>query len=255
MTKDEILEKIRDSYARILRENLIGIYVHGSIAFGCFDPRVSDIDFLVVVARTPSLREKTELIRVLLELEPHCPPKGLEMSVVLAQDCDPFVYPTPYELHYSGAYSIPAHRDIEAYCANMHGTDKDLAAHVTVTRAVGQVLCGKPIHEVFGEVSREYYLDSIRFDVENAIEDICDNPVYIILNLCRVAAFLRHGAVLSKKDGGLWGLEHVSPRYQTMIRSALVAYTAGMRYVSDCVTEREFAAEMLKEIFGEDVGK
>ncbi|MBQ7320870.1 MAG: DUF4111 domain-containing protein [Clostridia bacterium] len=249
MNIDRLLREISEAYRQILGDRLVGIYVHGSIAFGCFDPRVSDIDFLVVVDRPISLQQKTALIEVLLSREPHAPPKGFEMSVVLRGVCDPFVYPTPYELHYSAAYAAAAREDLVRYCEGMHGIDRDLAAHVTVTRAVGLVLCGKPIGEVFGEVPREDYLDSIRFDVENAAEDISEHPVYVILNLCRVAAFLREGLVISKKDGGAWGSSHLPAVYRPVIRSALYAYTEGRPYEKNESIEQKFAAMMLAEIF------
>ena len=249
MHYEAILQQIRTCYQDILGESLVGIYVHGSIAFGCFDPRISDIDFLVAVDEPPTVAQKKQLLQVLLDLTPHSPPKGLEMSVVLARYCRPFVYPTPYEFHFSNAHLERARRDPEEYCTNFHGTDKDLAAHFTVTRAVGQMLCGKPIDEVFGEVPREAYLDSIRYDVENAAEDISKNPVYVILNLCRVAAFLREGVVLSKKSGGEWGLDHLPTYCHAILRAALLAYTVGETYRRDCATEQQLATEMLAEIF------
>ena len=128
---EAILQHIKTSYEAILDENLVGIYVHGSIAFGCFDPRVSDIDFLVVVKDALSVSIKKQLLETLLELTPHCPQKGLEMSVVLARNCRPFVYPTPYEFHFSNAHIMRAKRDPDEYCANFHGTDQDLAACFT----------------------------------------------------------------------------------------------------------------------------
>ena len=45
----ELLDKIVSAYNDILQENLTGIYVHGSLAFGCFRWEKSDVDFLVVV--------------------------------------------------------------------------------------------------------------------------------------------------------------------------------------------------------------
>jgi streptomycin 3"-adenylyltransferase len=244
-----ILEEIRAFCEERIGENLVGIYIHGSLAFGCFDPSVSDIDFLIVVQENLSMAEKQALLHLMLELTPISPPKGLEMSVVLAQDCLPFVYPTPYLFHFSSAHIARALRDSEEYCRNFHGTDRDLAAHTTVTRAVGQVLCGKPIGEVFGEVPREAYLDSLRYDSENAVEDISENPVYVILNLCRIAAFLEEGAVLSKKEGGLWGLQHLPQAYREIIRAAMDAYTNGSTYHHRKTTEQAFAAEMVAKIF------
>ena len=79
-----ILEEIRAFCEERIGENLVGIYIHGSLAFGCFDPSVSDIDFLIVVQENLSMAEKQALLHLMLELTPISPPKGLEMSVVLA---------------------------------------------------------------------------------------------------------------------------------------------------------------------------
>ena len=248
-TVDELLEEIRVVCQQVLCENLIGIYIHGSLAFGCFDPLVSDIDFLIVVREDLNIEEKKSLLHLMLDLTPLAPPKGLEMSVVRARDCRPFVYPTPYLFHFSSAHIARALRDDEEYCRNFYGTDRDLAAHITVTRAVGRVLCGKSIEEVFGEVPREAYLDSLRYDAENAVEDIIENPVYIILNLCRIAAFMEEGIILSKKDGGLWGLKHMPHVYHGIIQAACEAYCNGGIYCHQEETERAFAAEMSAKIF------
>ena len=88
-----------------------------------------------------------------------------------------------------------------------------------------------------------------RYDVENAAEDILENPVYVILNLCRVAAYLRDGMILSKKAGGEWGLAYLSERYHPILRAALTAYTAADRYRGIQKLEQQFANEMLAEIF------
>lgn len=249
MTENDILNRIRTAYEHILGDDLVGIYVHGSLAFGCYRFACSDIDFLVVVKTPPAPHAKQAMIDTLLQLEPICPPKGLEMSVVTESVCRPFVYPTPYELHYSASYRERARADLAKYCDDLHGTDKDLAAHFTVTRRVGFPLCGKPVAEVFGEVPREAYLDSIRYDIENAVDDIREDPVYIILNLCRVLAYLRDDAVISKKDGGLWGIAHLPPKYVPLVRAALDAYTESTPYIPDPPTEQAFAADMLAHIF------
>lgn len=59
-------------------------------------------------------------------------------------------------------------------------------------------LYGEEINDVFDDVPGKDYMDSIWSDVENARQDISDDPVYVILNLCRVAAFLQSDLVLSK---------------------------------------------------------
>lgn len=199
MNEKELLHRIKITYQSILNEKLVGIYIHGSIAFGCFRWDVSDIDFLVVVKEKLNQEEKEALISELLALDNECPPKGFEMSVICQDACGCFQYPTPFELHFSNAHKEFALQDLAQYCRRMQGTDKDLAAHCMVIRKVGITLCGKKISEVFGEVSKEAYIDSICADIQDARTDIIENPVYIILNLCRVLAFKRDGYVLSSR--------------------------------------------------------
>ena len=248
MEANAILERIRLEYERILGGNLAGIYVHGSLAFGCYNAAVSDIDFIVAVNEPPTQEEKCALIRVLLELDPVCPKKGLEMSVVLAKYCLEFVYPTPYELHFSVTHKARAVADIAEYCRTMNGTDKDLAAHFTVIRAVGYELCGTPVGTMFGEVPREAYIDSLFYDIGGAVEDIADAPVYVTLNLCRVIAYLQSGVVMSKKQGGEWGICHLPKRYHAVISSALAAYTRVGSATADARLSREFAKYAMEVI-------
>lgn len=245
----DIMDKICEGYRGILGANLLGIYVHGSIGFGCYNPAKSDIDFLVVTETAPDLLQKQQMIRLLLQLAPHAPEKGMEMSVVLRRDCRNFVHPTPYQLHYSAAHHARYEQDLAGYCRQMQGTDADLAAHFTVTRAVGIALVGPEPRQMFAPVPAEAYLESIRWDVENAAQDVRENPVYVLLNLCRVLAYLREGAVLSKAQGGLWGLQRLPQPYHGILRAALDAYSSDGAYRPDDETEQRFVRMMLSEIF------
>jgi Nucleotidyltransferase domain. len=58
-----ILDEIVKSYYGILKDNLVGIYLHGSLALGCFNPKVSDIDFLIVVRDKLPLEVKREVVK------------------------------------------------------------------------------------------------------------------------------------------------------------------------------------------------
>ena len=246
MTAHALLNRICDEYRAILGSKLTGVYLHGSLAFGCFTWATGDIDFLVVVEEPLTQAEKETLIRVLLDMTPDAPPKGFEMSVVLRKDCAPVVHPVPFELHFSNAHKVRAEADLSAYCRDMHGVDPDLAAHFVVVRAVGQTLYGPPVEAVFGEVPRSDYVDSILSDVENAEADIAGNPVYVTLNLCRVLACLQDGLMLSKQQGGQWGLTHLPEAYHPLLRSALAAY-AGAEFPA-ITGVAAFAAEMLRRI-------
>jgi len=221
---ESILNDIRLGCERILGENLVGIYVHGSLALGCFTWDESDIDYLVIVNRPMDDAKKAALIRDTLRIDAYAPEKGLEMSVMTLEACRHFSHPAPYELHFSHGHLDRARSDPEAFAASMHGLDPDLAAHCTITRHAGFVLCGPDIASVFAPVPRQDYLSSIWFDVEGAQEDIMDHPVYVILNLCRVLAAAKDGFILSKKDGGLWGMKHLPESDVPIVEAALNAY-------------------------------
>lgn len=247
-----ILDDIAALTRRVFGEKLTGVYLHGSMAFGCYNPLKSDIDFIVAVNSPVSVEEKTEYVAGLIELESRAdsPKKGIEMSVVLEEVCRRFVYPTPFELHYSDAHKERFLADPEEFCKSMYGTDKDLAAHFTVIRAVGRMLCGKPIGEVFGEVKREYYLDSIMYDVGNAVQDIVGDPIYVVLNLCRSAAFVLGCGVLSKADGAVWAEANIPQKYLPVVNAAAESYRGNSNFPRDISAEllREFAEYMLAEI-------
>ena len=232
----------------ILGENLAGVYLHGSAVMGCWNPDRSDLDLLTVVRENMTDAEKRAFMDRVLELDEKGPAKGIEMSVVTLDACNPFVYPTPFILHYSRMHTAWYRRDPEDYIRKMKGTDRDLAAHFTVIRSRGRCLYGLPVEEVFGDVPEQAYLDSIREDVSGAEEEITDNPVYLILNLARVLAYIRDQKVLSKEEGGTWGLANLPEEYRQLIRSALDDYGNGTAFSCEPEQARAYAAYMLKQI-------
>ena len=249
MNYNNILSEIAQQYKQILSENLIGIYVHGSIGFGCFNWDRSDIDFIVIVKTPLSYQTKVQLLDILVKLNNQAPPKGFEMSVVLEEHCRNFIYPTPYELHFGSDWLDGYLKDPSSICNDEIKTDIDLAAHFTVIKNVGIVLCGKLISDVFGNIPKEDYLDSICKDIENAIEQVVDNPVYIILNLCRVYAYIKSGEIISKEDGGKWGLANLPEKYHNLIASMLNNYIKGTEFNKDVSLLIEFCEYMQKLIF------
>lgn len=232
----------------ILGENLVGVYLHGSAAMGCFNETKSDIDLLVVVDQELTDDVKRRSMDMVVGLNECAPPKGIEMSVVRRDVCRPFVYPTPFELHFSPAHLQWYKSDPSDYICRMKGTDRDLAAHFTILYHRGRCLWGKAISEVFEEVKGEYYRDSILCDVNNAEEEIQANPTYIILNLCRVLAYEEEGLILSKREGGEWGLSRLPETYDHLLRSALKDYTSSQPCEYDTDLAKEFAAFMKHSI-------
>ena len=130
----------------------------------------------------------------------------------------------------------------------MKGTDKDLAAHFTIVKKYGVVLYGEEIDNIFADVPRKDYIDSIWYDVEGAKEDILEEPVYVILNLCRVAAFIKNDLILSKKQGGEWALQNLSAQYHALISKALRSYMSETEMDLANMEAQKFADYMLQMI-------
>ena len=232
----------------IIGEQLTGIYLHGSLAMGCFNPEKSDIDLIIIIEDNISDEQKMKFMKQIVDLNRQAPAKGLEMSIVLRQYCNPFLYPTPFELHFSPAHLKWFSDASQDYIQNMKGDDKDLAAHFTIIRQYGVTLYGEEIENVFGEVPQKDYIDSIWEDVREAREEILEQPMYITLNLCRVLAFCRDGLCLSKQEGAKWAMEHLPAEYTPIISEALMCYQTDREMVVEKESGKAFADRMLADI-------
>ncbi len=236
----------------ILGDNLVGVYLHGSAVMGCFHPQNSDLDFIIVIQHDLNAAVKRQYMDMVVAQNSHdaiiAPAKGIELSIVKESVCRPFVYPTPFVLHFSAAHLNWYQTNPSDYIEKMNGTDKDLAAHFTILYHRGMTLWGKEIPEVFAEVDATYYFDSIWNDIENAEEEITENPMYITLNLCRVLAYQKEQLILSKLEGGTWGLANLPQKYAPLIADALKDYTTDRTMKLNAALAREYAAYMLQQI-------
>ncbi|MDE7325587.1 MAG: DUF4111 domain-containing protein [Lachnospiraceae bacterium] len=248
MLYQNILDEMIQKSKIIFKEELTGIYLHGSLAMGCFNPSKSDIDLIIVISNHITDTQKLEFMNHVIEWNKIAPSKGIELSIVKKKYCNKFLYPTPFELHFSNAHLQWFIDNPMDYIQKMNGTDKDLAAHFTIIKKYGIVLQGEEINNVFADVPREDYIDSIWEDVKGAKEDILDEPIYVILNLCRAAAFFKNNLILSKKQGGEWALQNLSPQYHTLISKAIQSYMNENKMDFNPMEAQEFADSMLQMI-------
>ena len=57
----DLMDKVNEWVKTILKENYVGVYFHGSLRLGSFNPNKSDLDFIIVVKEKLSSNDK-ELI-------------------------------------------------------------------------------------------------------------------------------------------------------------------------------------------------
>jgi predicted nucleotidyltransferase len=250
------LDKLAEQLTRHLGGQLVGIYLHGSLAMGGFNPISSDVDILVVVQNKLSLENKKEIGQIMLDLSKSAPGKGYELSIITLDSLQNFTYPTPFEFHFSDSNKEAFEKGTVDLSDGK--TDPDLAAHFVITKHRGVCLYGKPIDEIFSEVPKHYYLDSLLKDAEWSYEKMASTPddelslpVYGVLNFCRVLALIKAGVITSKIEGGEWALKNLPQHYHPLIKEALkekVRSGAGIGVVGSLVKNfANYAIAIIRE--------
>jgi predicted RNase H-like HicB family nuclease/predicted nucleotidyltransferase len=91
---NELLQAMR----QVVGANLIGLYLHGSLAMGCFNPNCSDLDVIAVTAEGMAVETKRAVAAILLQQSGA--PHPIEVSFLRRRDLAPWRYPTPFDFHY-----------------------------------------------------------------------------------------------------------------------------------------------------------
>jgi predicted nucleotidyltransferase len=211
---------------RLLDQNLLGIYLHGSLALGGFQPGRSDIDVIVVTAQRIDLETKRRCIELLLRISKMpCP---LNIRFLVQQDLFPFQHPLLCDLHFSETHRESYQQELRSGTwKDWNGKaqrDPDLTLHLTVLHHSGICLYVKPIAEALPSVPEHDFRDVLIKDVQVAQGDPLHDPISFVLNACRACAYLHDGAILFKDAGGVWGLAHLPEQDHPLIHQALALY-------------------------------
>lgn len=245
----DLMDKVNEWVKTILKENYVGVYFHGSLRLGSFNPNKSDLDFIIVVKEKLSFKDKELIWDKMLENVNLFPKKGFEFSVVLEKNCKNIKHPIEYELHGSKDWIDKYKKDKTIVVNDDYKVDPDLASHFNVINVPNDKMdYGKPSSEVFDKVPKEYVIESNYSDVLDCTSEIVNNPVYCILNLCRFYALIKNDLTLSKYDGGKWALENMNSNYNDVIESAMNDYMGDTSSDYDSKRLKEFANEAISII-------
>lgn len=217
-----LLEALRET----LGGDLVGVYLHGSLAMGCFNRERSDIDLLVVARQGMTVETKRRIAEMILRFS--AAPSPIEISFLSEPELRAWQPPLLFDFHYSEDWREKLQRELsngewQAWNGEEH-TDADLAAHITLARQRGVCLYGKPTAEVFPPIPPEHFRDSLLADFEWGYIRRGQNPVYFILNACRIHAYLREERICSKDEGGRWAISILPEAFREMVAKALNIY-------------------------------
>jgi glyoxylase-like metal-dependent hydrolase (beta-lactamase superfamily II)/predicted nucleotidyltransferase len=203
------LDELVHGLVELLGDDVVGVYLHGSLALGSFNPALSDLDLLVLTKQRLTPTQRGALTPLLARSGP------VEISFLVASSLRPWRHPAPYDLH----FSWQTRRSVGP------GEDPDLAAHITVLRQSGVALVGPPVAEVFPDPPWADYEDSLRRDLETCGEH--GGRLYAVLSPARIWATLTERVVHSKESGAAWAIERAPEEYRPLLSQALETYRTG----------------------------
>jgi len=216
------LERLTRGLEEIFGDELLGVYLHGSVALGCYGPH-SDVDVLVAIARPSTPDEQRRLGELCAGVsraswdDSHC---LLELDVVVPSRL--WRYPPPVEFHYGESLR-------EAFARGetrpwREDTWTDLACALAIAHTSGVVLAGKPVADVLPPVPLEDYRAAIRVDRQWCFDHLDTHRLHVVLSLPRVWAGLETTEVHSKASAAEWALPRLPEELRPVLRHALAVY-------------------------------
>lgn len=218
---NEVLDALVAAVKDVLGPRVVGIYLYGSLSSGDFDPRGSDIDFVVVTEGVLS----EELIAALDAMHQHLWASGLKWAAKLEGI---YLPRSVLRRHDSQAGPFPTVNEGRFYMAG-HGSDWIIQRHIV--REHGVVLAGPPPQTLIDPVLP----DDLRGAAVDTLADwwipvMQNNPdwlkprlyqAFAVLTMCRVLYTHHHGAIASKPVSARWALAMLDARWHGLIERAL----------------------------------
>jgi predicted nucleotidyltransferase len=215
-----ILNELLPDVQEILGNKFIGMYLHGSLACGDFNPQTSDIDFLVVTDGGLSV----DTFSVLKDMHARIFASGLAWSQKL-----------------EGAYILkgdlrrhnPAHAPVPWLGVDGHFAFEPLGSDWIIQRWIlrekGVIVFGQPLKPMIDLVSA----DDLRAAVRGSLLEWWSPPfpsperfesgeyqAYAILTMCRSLYVLEHGHLASKPKATRWVKEKLGEPWARLIATA-----------------------------------
>ncbi len=216
---DPLLEKLLHAAQAALGGQFLGLYLHGSLAVGDFNPATSDIDFVGVTSgplAEPEIKSLEALHTRLLAADPKWAYQ-LEGSYIPAADLrryDPLN--GPYPSVHEGRFYLARHES--HWILQRH-----------ILRKQGVILAGPGLRDLIDPVSaedlrgalgqflREWWLPLLDHPARLAGDDY---QAYAVLTMCRMLYTFENGVIASKPVSARWA-QAAFPAQAELIQRAL----------------------------------
>jgi hypothetical protein len=200
---------------------LAGMYLHGSLALGAFDPRLSDIDFISITSRRCGATDIDSLRAIHDTLRLRYPQAQLEGSYLQWDDLGRFEDTIPPYPHiHDGVFQASGYFDINA---------------VTwwVLKHRGIAVVGPPSEQFDYQVDWDDLIAKMHHNMNTYWASYTTNPRRIawllsdygiqwaVLGVLRQFYTFREHAITSKIGAGAYGLEHAPRQWRRLIQEAI----------------------------------
>jgi len=164
------INKVVNIWKKHLDNQLVGVYLHGSIVLNAFIPESSDIDLLIVVEDSLDIPTKLAIAKDIIEIDGK--PNPLEMSAIRLSDVNPWKTPGNCVFHYSNFWRNRyleklSNPHADCYVVDSEFPDADVTSYIKLICQCGIVLYGREVKEVFSDISDEDFWEAISKDVDN----------------------------------------------------------------------------------------
>lgn len=218
-----LLDKIANDFPFILENNLVGIYLWGSLTYKAFDETCSDVDCIVVTRKDINEEEFLALENWFEELlKKNSWTEKLDMRFVIDKE---FLDKTSKCCGYHFG---------KLTC---HGSDGNPIIWVNIGQS-GITLWGKPAEEIAPEVTHQCLNEALLLELEYLKEDLAANAgdnsdlaffhnSYAVLTACRIFYTARNATLVSKDEASIWAMQKTPKKWHSVIKTAKENRLAG----------------------------
>jgi hypothetical protein len=217
---NEVVHLLLENVRETLGEYFVGLYLHGSLAGGDFNPESSDIDFVVVT--TQELPES--ILPGLKAAHRRVWNSGLEW----ANRLEGSYFPVKSFYHHNLKDPPRPHVYKEDFFVAPQETDWIINRHIL--RESGLVISGPPLKPMIAPASkadiRWTVVEGLRTDWEPRLNNPAwlmppGNQPFVVLTNCRALYTLRYGTLKSKPASAAWALKVLGKRWRGLIEYAM----------------------------------
>jgi streptomycin 3"-adenylyltransferase len=212
-----MVRSLKDGLQTTLNGKLIGLYLYGSLAYDCFNPEISDIDFVVVLSDllTPEEEQITSHLHKHLGSEPNYG-RRIEGTYMTEEQ-------VKSDAHAPGfLYCVDGKTFVRAKEGQR---EPDFPMHRQHLYESGLKIVGCEPQKLFHPVPWKILKRSLQQEILFIKEQFKIRPIYAVLNLCRVVRAFETQGLSSKKQAGEWGLQYLPLEFQETIQMAMKGYT------------------------------